>query len=55
MFCRKDMPSDTIHIPLPFDQTIAAVLKVKPPAKNPKPKAKANSAPNRIHKQDRKD
>jgi hypothetical protein len=33
-------PGNTIHIPIPFDQTIAAVLKVKPPVKTPKVKAK---------------
>ena len=33
-------PGDTIHIPLPFDETIAAVLKVKPPSKVPKVKVK---------------
>jgi hypothetical protein len=32
-------PGDTIHIPLPFEQTIGAVLKVKPTADMPRPGA----------------
>jgi hypothetical protein len=35
-------PGNAIHIPLSFEDTIAAVLKVKPPPRTPrKPKTKA--------------
>ena len=33
-------PGNAIHIPLPFEDTIAAVLKVKPPPKISKAKVK---------------
>lgn len=37
------MPRDNIRIPLPFDQTISAVLKVKPPKREPKAGAKTGA------------
>ena len=37
-------PGDTIHIPLSFEQTIGAVLKVKPTADMPRPGAQAVKA-----------
>jgi hypothetical protein len=37
-------PGNAIHIPLPFEETISAVLKVKPPPRTPRnPKAKATT------------
>jgi len=33
------------HIPLPFDEVMADVLKIKPPAKPPKEKSKKPKSP----------
>ena len=41
-------PGDTIHIPLPFEQVIGAVLKVKPTADMPRPGAQPVKAKNSL-------